>query len=182
MRIFIGIEIPENLRENLKEIIEKIKKIRESKPVKIENLHITLKFLGEIEEKKISLIKEKLKICSSNFKSFNVEIKGLGSFPSEKNLRVLWIGVEDDGLLKKLKNKIEEELKEFGFEEEKEFISHITIARFKSVPNLNFIREIKEKYKDFSFGKFLVKDFHLYESKLTPEGPIYKKIEKFEFL
>ncbi|MCX7916558.1 MAG: RNA 2',3'-cyclic phosphodiesterase, partial [bacterium] len=58
--------------------------------------------------------------------------------------------------------------------------SHVTIARFKSVPNLNFIKEIFEKYNEFLFGKFKVDFFHLYESKLIPEGPIYNIIAKFK--
>ncbi len=180
MRTFIGIDLPIEIKENLKELIEKLKKIKEAKPVKVENLHITLKFLGEIEEEKIEKIKEKLEICAKNFNSANVEIKGIGVFPSEKRLRVLWVGTEDNGYLKKLNNKIEEAMEEFGFEREREFVSHITIARFKSIPNLNLIREILEKYNSFSFGKFKIVNFNLYESKLMPEGPIYKVITKFK--
>lgn len=67
-------------------------------------------------------------------------------------------------------------------EKEREFVSHITIARFKSVPNLNFIKEIMEKYGEKNFGKFNVKNFYLYESQLMPDGPVYKKIEKFDLL
>jgi len=181
MRTFIGIDLPDDIKENLKEVVDRLKKIREAKPVKIENLHITLKFLGEVEEKDIENIKEKLKNCAENFEIFDVEIKGIGVFPSEKRVRVLWIGAEDEGYLKKLNNKIEEALTKFGFEKEKDFVGHITVARFKSVPNLNFIKEISEKYKEFLFGKFKVDRFNLYESKLTPEGPIYKVIAKFQF-
>ncbi|HOK55918.1 MAG TPA: RNA 2',3'-cyclic phosphodiesterase [bacterium] len=180
MRTFIGIDLPDDIKENLKEVVDRLKKIREAKPVKIENLHITLKFLGEVEEKDIEEIKKKLEICANKFKSFGVEIKGIGVFPSEKRIRVLWIGAEDEGYLKKLNNEIEEEMSELGFEKEKEFVSHITVARFKSVPNLNFIREISEKYNNFLFGKFRVESFNLYESKLLPEGPIYKVVAKFQ--
>lgn len=181
MRTFIGIDLPENIKENLREVIERVKKIKEAKPVKVENLHITLKFLGEIESGKIELIRGKLNLVK-NFKSFDVEIKGIGVFPSEKKVRVLWVGAEDNGYLKKLNDRIEESLKEFGFEKEREFVSHITIARFKSVPNLNFIKEIMGKYGEKNFGKFNVKNFYLYESQLMPDGPVYKKIEKFDLL
>jgi len=181
MRTFIGIDLPEEIKLNLKEVVDRLKKIKEAKPVKIENLHITLKFLGEVEEKEIEKIKERLKGCAKNFNSFDVEVKGVGVFPSEKKVRVLWIGALDDGYLKKLNKKIEEEMEKFGFEKEKEFVSHITVARFKSVPNLNLIKDLIEKYKDFLFGKFSVKNFQLYESKLTPDGPVYKIIENFEF-
>ncbi|MCS7180662.1 MAG: RNA 2',3'-cyclic phosphodiesterase [bacterium] len=180
MRVFIGIDLPVDIKENLKEIIDKLKKIKEAKPVKIENLHITLKFLGEVEEKNIDKIKGKLEICAKEFESFDVEIKGIGVFPSEKKIRVMWVGTEDWGYLKKLNSKIEEAMSDFGFEKEKEFVSHVTIARFKSVPNLNFIKEIFEKYNEFLFGKFKVDFFHLYESKLMLEGPIYNIIAKFK--
>ncbi|MGC8977461.1 MAG: RNA 2',3'-cyclic phosphodiesterase [Candidatus Ratteibacteria bacterium] len=182
MRTFIGIDLPEDIKEGLKDVISGLKKIKEAKPVKIENLHITLKFLGEVEEKDIEKIKDKLENLAKNFKSFEVEIKGVGVFPSEKKVRVLWVGIEDGGYLKKMNNEIEEVMKEFGFEKEKDFVGHITIARFKSVPNLNFINEIFEKYDNFLFGKFKVDSFNLYESKLFPEGPIYKVIARFKFL
>ena len=181
MRTFIGIDLPEEIKDNLKELIEKLKKIRESKLVKKENLHITLKFLGEVEEEKITLINRKLQNCTKEFENFNVKIKGIGVFPSEKRVKVLWVGVEDEENLKKLNEKIEDELKNFGFEKEKEFVAHITIARFKSIPNLNLIKDLMEKYKDVLFGQFIVKNFQLYESKLTPFGPIYKIIESYEF-
>jgi 2'-5' RNA ligase len=182
MRIFIGIDLPENIKENLKEIIEKVKKIKEAKLVKIENLHITLKFLGEVEEEKIEVINRTLQHCADKSKSFNVKIKGIGVFPSEKKVRVLWAGIEDGEDLKNLNRKIEDALKNLGFEKEKEFVAHITIARFKSIPNLNFIKELITKYQDILFGEILVKNFQLYESKLTPLGPIYKVIKKYEFI
>ncbi|MCM8809602.1 MAG: RNA 2',3'-cyclic phosphodiesterase [Candidatus Omnitrophica bacterium] len=181
MRTFIGIDLPENIKENLKQVIERLKKIKEAKPVKTENLHITLKFLGEVEEKDIDKIKEKLKKSTLDFKSFEVEVKGIGVFPSEKKTRVLWVGVQDEGFLKKLNEKIEQAMNQFGFEKEKDFVSHITVARFKSIPNLNFIKEISEKYNNFLFGKFRVISFQLFESRLMPEGPIYKIVAQFQF-
>ncbi|MCM8786271.1 MAG: RNA 2',3'-cyclic phosphodiesterase [Candidatus Omnitrophica bacterium] len=181
MRTFVGIDLPENIKESLKEVIDRLKKIKEAKPVKIENLHITLKFLGEVEGKgDINKIKEKLEKCALDVDSFDVEVKGIGVFPSEKRVRVLWIGAEDEGYLKKLNEKIEQAMNEFGFKKEKDFISHITIARFKSIPNLNFIKEISEKYNEFLFGKFRVISFQLFESKLMPEGPIYKVVAEFQ--
>ncbi|MCM8803779.1 MAG: RNA 2',3'-cyclic phosphodiesterase [Candidatus Omnitrophica bacterium] len=180
MRTFVGIDLPENIKENLKELIDRLKKIKEAKVVKLENLHITLKFLGEVDEENIEKIKEKLKECCTEFDIFDVDIKGIGVFPSEKSVRVLWVGLEDEGYLKKLNIKIEEVMSKFGFEKEKDFVGHITIARFKSLPNLNFIKEFCVKYKDFLFGKFKVNGFNLYESKLMPEGPIYKIIAKFQ--
>ncbi|MCM8766492.1 MAG: RNA 2',3'-cyclic phosphodiesterase [Candidatus Omnitrophica bacterium] len=181
MRTFIGIDLPENIKENLKQVIERLKKIKEAKPVKTENLHITLKFLGEVEEKDIDKIKEKLEKSTLDFKSFEVEVKGIGVFPSEKKTRVLWVGVQDEGFLKKLNEKIEQAMNQFGFEKEKDFVSHITVARFKSIPNLNFIKEISEKYNNFLFGKFRVISFQLFESRLMPEGPIYKIVAQFQF-
>lgn len=181
MRTFIGIDLPEYIKENLKEVIDRLKKIKEAKPVKYENLHITLKFLGEVEEKDIDKIKEKLEKSILNFESFDVDIKGIGFFPSEKKVRVLWVGAQDEGYLKKLNEKIEQAMDEFGFEKEKNFVSHVTVARFKSIPNLNFIKEIYEKYNNFLFGRFRVISFQLFESKLMPEGPIYKVVAKFQF-
>jgi len=169
----------------LKNEIEKIdkelkKKVREAKVVKVENLHITLKFLGEVEEERIKEIDEKLNEISKRFVPFSVFIKNIGSFPEEKKIRVLWVGVESEGNLKKLNLEIEKELSNIGFKEENRFKEHITISRFKSTPDLKFIEYLKEKYNK-TLGSFDVSGFSLIKSNLTSQGPIYNDLKEYKF-
>lgn len=181
MRLFIGIRIPENLKEKIEEVEKELrKKVKEARVVKKENLHMTLKFLGEVKEEKIEGIDKKLKEVAKKFSGFEVSAGKIGNFPEGKKMRVLWVGVESDGNLKKLNSEIEKELVEVGFPEEKRFKEHITIARFKSTPDLKFVERLKERY-NYNLGQFEVKSFFLIKSNLTSEGPIYTDLKEYKF-
>lgn len=180
MRLFIGIVLPENIKKKIEGIEKELKKkVKEAKVVKMENLHITLKFLGEVREEKIGKIDEKLKEVSEYFAPFNVSVGKVGNFPEGKKMRVLWVGVESNGALKKINFKIEKALSTIGFKEENRFKEHITIARFKSTPDMKFIEHLKEKYSSF-LGEFRIESFSLIKSNLTPEGPIYKNLKEYK--
>lgn len=173
MRAFIAIEVPHSIRE-------KIKKIQDELPgeglkhVEEENLHITLKFLGEIDESKAREIKNI--IGSIKFSPFEVNCMGVGVFPNEKYIRVVWVGVESNGILEKLAEELNDKLEKIGFLTAKEkFTSHLTIARVKRKVDLHtFI----PKHKNDFFGQFTVMegDIKLKKSTLTPKGPIYEDL------
>ncbi len=180
MRLFVGIELPEDIKKTIEGIEKELKKkVKEARVVKKENLHITLKFLGEVIEKKIAEIDEKLREVSESFTPFNVCVGKIGNFPEGKRMRVLWVGVESNGVLNKINFKIEKVLSTIGFKEENRFKEHITIARFKSTPDMKFIEHLKEKYSSF-LGEFRIKSFFLIKSNLTPEGPIYKNLKEYK--
>ncbi|HRR95676.1 MAG TPA: RNA 2',3'-cyclic phosphodiesterase [Candidatus Ratteibacteria bacterium] len=180
MRLFVGIKLPDNLKEEIRKIEASLrKKVREVKVVSPENLHITLKFLGEVGEKDVGNIDEKLNEVKKKFSSFDVSIGKIGSFPDDKKIRVLWIGVESHGKLKKLNSEIEKQLVTIGYKEENRFTEHITIARFKSTPDLGFIEKLKEKY-NMVISSFKVENFSLINSKLTKSGPIYEDLETYK--
>jgi 2'-5' RNA ligase len=140
--------------------------------VKKENLHITLKFLGETDKK--LAIEGKIKEVEGNFYPFKVSLKGVGAFPSEKRAKILWVGL-DEGVkpLSELFSTVEEKVYALGFEKEtRKFNPHITFARIK-----------KGKYSlpenlDFSFDPFPVKEITLFQSILTPKGPIYEIVSE----
>ncbi len=177
MRVFIAIDLPEELKEKIFRIYNKFKFIK-AKFVEKENLHITLKFLGELPPNKVNEIKEALR--SIEFDKFRIKIKGLGAFPDFNNIRVLWIGVTDgkDRLLE-LQRKVEVVCKKFGFALEKEYVPHVTIARIKQVFNREKFSEIIDELKNIDFGYFEVKEFKLKQSILRPQGPLYLDIEKY---
>lgn len=170
MRTFISINFPE-------EIIEEIIKIQSALPefigkkIEKDNLHLTLKFLGEIDEEKLERVKNKL--SRVQLLSFKSELTEIGIF-SKEDLRIVWIGVSKcDELQKRIDSSLEN-----LFKKEQRFMSHLTIARVKKVKDKNkFIHELK----DISRPKtsFDVKEFYLMKSELTKIGPIYSIIKKY---
>jgi 2''-5'' RNA ligase len=180
VRTFVGIKIPQELSSKIfKFSSEKLKNIKgKIKLVEEQNLHITLLFLGEIEQNKISEIIDELK--KIKHERFSIKIKGLGFFPSHELPRVIWLGSESPQITN-LYDKIKNKLKIFVQKDDsKSFVSHITIARVKSHISPAETKKLLDENGQLEFGEFEVKEFHLFESKLTPHGPIYKIIESFK--
>lgn len=178
MRCFIAIDLPQKAKEKLAEIIEKLpKEISRFKTVEKENLHLTLKFLGEINDYKVNWVIQQLK--NLNIKKFKIYTAGIGFFPNENFIRVLWIGLEPQELIKKIHKKIDNALEKY-FKKDKQFESHITLARIKSVKNREkFIEEVKKiKVPKIEFE---VSEIKLKRSVLTKEGPIYSDLYVLRF-
>lgn len=175
MRCFISIELPESLK---KEIAEKTAKLRaldaDVKWIVPENLHLTLKFLGETPEEIVPAVKETLAKTAARFGKFNLDFSGLGVFPDARRPRVLWVGVLDSESLLSLQRDAEEGMKEFGFEaEDRAFSAHLTIGRVRSPKGKErLVREI-EALKDASFGWVEVAEMSFMKSELKPSGAKY---------
>jgi len=180
MRLFIGIKLSEQVREKLCEICRDLKEgASQMKWVKEDNVHITLKFLGETEKRdQIIDILEK-KISSSGF---TLNFTGLGKFGRGEELRVLWAGIDHSDGLNSLFNEIESLLDPLGFpKEQRRFSPHITLGRNKyGKVQQDLITEI-EKLSDYHFGEQDITSFQLLSSTLTLSGPIYKTISNFCF-
>jgi 2'-5' RNA ligase len=170
-RVFISIDIPESIKKEIRKIQDSLPEFY-GKKTEPWNLHLTLKFLGEIPEEKIEEIKKRLN--EIKFNRFEAEISLLGIF-SENFIRIIWISIENCGELQK---EIDNSLISLGFENEKRFMGHMTIARVKKIKDKKkFLEELKRiKIPEL---KFPVKSFHLKESVLEPEGPVYKEIETY---
>lgn len=177
MRVFIGVDLPNDLKDIVYQTIKFFKSSynKSINYVPMENLHITLKFIGEINEKDFMLIKSSLSEIS--FSPFDIELKGLGCFPDIFNARVLWIGVKDEEEnFKKLYEKIIYLLPEKFRKDDKNFSPHLTLARLKEKPLKSFINLIdKEKY----FGHFKISSIQLYGSKLERSGAKYSILDSF---
>ena len=180
MRLFIGVRIPDEIKERLSDISRKLKsKVREARIVSPENLHITLKFIGETAEGKIPKLTEIITKSLENNAPFTAKVEGAGVFPDERNARVFWIGVNTQGNLKKLSAAIETALAREGIsKEEKRFKEHITIARFKSPPKNAFLKELLEKHEEEVFGEMDVKEVELIKSDLGRSGSSYTTVFK----
>jgi 2'-5' RNA ligase len=177
IRTFIAVDF--NNVEVINSILtlqEKITNVEaDVKFVEKENLHITLKFLGEVTPSVIANIQKAL--SEIKFKPFNVVVKGIGAFPNYRNIRVVWVGIEE-GVeeLKSLQSRIDEELVVLGFKREKDFIPHLTIGRVKSGRNRDKLISILNEFRDFTFGRQLIDTIHLKKSILTSRGPIYSNL------
>lgn len=174
MRSFISINIPYTISVNFHELIKNAK----FNPVAPENIHLTLKFLGEITSKDAEEISGALNFIK-NEKRFRISLKGIGAFPDENYIRVLWIKVvEGSKEICELQKKIDDALK-FKFPPENDFVPHLTIARIKYVYNKEGLKRFIDKYKDFEFAKFTAEKVSLMKSELRKEGPIYTEIQNF---
>ena len=171
MRTFISLDMPEKVKGEIRKIQEQLPEFF-GKKTELENLHLTLKFLGEIDEQKIKLVKEKLK--EIKFNKFEAEIDLIGVF-SEKFVRIVWLHLKG---AEELQKKIDGKLKGL-FEPEKRFMSHLTIARIKSVRDKELFLEKLEEIK-FLEIKFNVDCFKLKKSTLTKEKAVYEVLEEYK--
>ncbi|OGS47066.1 MAG: 2'-5' RNA ligase [Elusimicrobia bacterium RIFOXYD2_FULL_34_15] len=182
MRLFVAVNISEDSKEKIFNIQTEFKRSSaDVKWVEKENLHLTLKFLGEVAEDKLDSVKERIKQSFSGIKRFEICFEYTGAFPTEKFPKVLWIGISKGTVeLKDISQKLENSLEELGFEKEKrEFSAHLTIGRFRS----NFGKEkLFDRIKKKQIEKITenIKSVFLMKSTLTPKGPIYNVIEEFQ--
>jgi 2'-5' RNA ligase len=180
MRCFIAIEMSETVKSALSVIEEEFKKSRaDVKWVNPENMHLTLKFLGNIKEEIVEKIINIMKRICSHYSPFNLEIKSVGMFPNRKSPRVLWVGVEDNNVLKTFQEEIDNGMASTGFErEDRKFTPHLTLGRFRSSRgNEPLLEAIKLHEKDH-FGSINVKSIFLIKSDLSPAGARYTEISE----
>jgi len=145
----------------------------DAKPVEAENLHFTVKFLGEIEESKVTKVADAL--SGIKFEPFKVTYKGMGAFPSLSHINVIWIGVDDlsSKSMISIWESTESNLKKAGFPSDKRFDPHLTILRIKSGLHRLELSESIKKFQDITFGEDSISKLKIKKSVLTPKGPIY---------
>jgi 2'-5' RNA ligase len=149
------------------------------KLVEPENVHITLKFLGETLEGQIDDINDIIKSVVAEIKPFEITMKGAGVFPNESYLKVIWVGISPADKLAFISKTIDEKLASLGFKKEKrKFSPHLTIGRVRSAHNKNELIKVIEKYKEITFKTFQVSSIKLKKSQLTPQGPIYSNLKE----
>ncbi len=176
MRTFIAIEVPDSERKTLALMVEEF--CRHDLPikwVKPQNMHVTIKFLGEVNETGSVKVKEAVNSICRKMAVFNMRLNGIGCFPRPNNARVIWVGVDRGGSeLNMLAENLESSLQTLGFKAEGRFHPHLTIGRIRQRCNINEIL-----LKKFQGDSFSVEKVTLFESKLLPKGPIYRAIENF---
>ncbi|MGQ9565349.1 MAG: RNA 2',3'-cyclic phosphodiesterase [Candidatus Bathyarchaeales archaeon] len=146
--------------------------------VKPQNIHITIRFLGDITLSMAEKIDKEMQTVA--FKPFDIEIKGVGAFPNLKYARVIWAGIQQgEEELKNIFNQLEPRLRILGFRPDpKGFSAHLTIARVKSGRNKAQLAESVTSMAGFEFGKIQACCLKLKKSVLTPQGPIYSTLKE----
>lgn len=190
-RIFTAVDISEAARL---EVSEYIKNLRNEFPnlrvgwEKPEKLHLTLKFLGDIDAGQLEDLENAVLRAAKTFselektENFKVQIADTGVFPSKRKARILWLGLQDENEnLTKLNRILEAECEKIGFEKEKRnFSPHLTIGRLREPYKSE---DLVEKHLENNFEPvgFVVSEIVIYESKLQPTGSIYKKVSNLRF-
>ena len=187
IRIFLAFDLPEDLKDKIysdfSEYIKSPYLKKNIKWVEKENLHFTIKFLGDVKEHKVLEIFQKIAEKAKEVASFEIKIKDFGAFPNYKRPKILWLGMKMfDTQLKVLKKKIDLNLAKIGFVQEKrKFAPHFTIGRIKQKADQGIVQEFLKaiETKEFEYPAFLVEKIVLYKSILHQHGPEYKKMKEF---
>ena len=180
IRSFISVDIEDPV------IVGRLASIRDAfvatgapmKPVEDPNLHVTIRFLGEIP---VTMIDEVYRVLASiEFKRFRVKLVGVGAFPSIARPRVIWVGVREGfDELRRIYEGIEKGLRRLGFRPEREeFVPHVTLARLKGSRNIDRVVKLLREYQDYEFGEIDVGVVRLKQSILTRSGPIYRTLRE----
>lgn len=180
IRMFVAIELPQFLREALAQLQAEIRKTGfPAKWTAAENIHMTIKFLGDTPASLVEDIGGRLADAVAGFPPITLWATGLSVFPSVKRPRVLWTGTggETDRLAR-LQKQVEENLSAIGFaKEERLFTAHLTLARFKGSIDPETIITTMTRYGNFASGSFSAGAICLFESRLTPKGPVYNRLQ-----
>jgi len=173
MRTFIALDLPLDVRREIKKIQTKLPEFS-GKLTEIENLHLTLKFLGEIDDEKINEIEKRLE--KIKIKKIDAEIDSIGVF-SESFIKIVWLHIAG---CEKLQEEVDNKLEDL-FPKENRFMSHITIARVKNIKNK---KEFLEKIKKIKIEKikFSINSFKLKKSILTGEKPVYEDLLEIKLI
>jgi RNA 2',3'-cyclic 3'-phosphodiesterase len=183
IRAFIAIDLPDDLRGAISEAQVRLKRAHTGLKIswtKIENLHLTLQFLGYVEEEVIGRIGTELEAVAGACALFELSVTGAGAFPDKKRPRVLWVGCQSEEL-KALAKSVQTAMEPLGFQpERREFSAHLTLGRIKFPrPDVALTRAL-DSIKNQSFGAMRVEAIHLFQSELHPQGSIYTKLSSHQ--
>ena len=183
MRLFVALEVPAAVRENLASLLQTLRAVSpQTRWVRLENLHVTLKFIGEVPQTKLAGIRDALSGVRSK-QLVTLDFRGLGFFPNEKHPRVFWAGIVASPNLKTLAADIDGATEKLGIpREQRPFSPHLTLARFGSPGLPEKLRAAIQENAARELGSLRTSQFHLIESKLQPSGAEYTTLESLPFV
>jgi 2'-5' RNA ligase len=181
MRLFVAVSLPPEVRERLAAVQDRLRRTQADVSwVRAENIHVTLKFLGETEEKRLERIRPALDEVARAGEPFPMEVAGVGSFGG-RIPRVVWVGVgEGAERLTQLAGRIEKALGRVGFPTERRgFTAHLTLGRVRSPRNAEALLAALQEFHAEGFGSVMTTEFELMRSDLKPTGSVYTVLERF---
>jgi len=181
-RAFVAIDISEEVRQKLVEVQRGLAASgAQLKLVEPQNIHVTVKFLGEVPERRIGEIAEALRRAAEGVRGFDMRVGGIGVFPNLRYVRVVWAGVVDGREeAVALIRRVDGELQRLGFAPEREFVPHLTLARVKSAAAKERLVEAIKGMAGMEFGVTRAQALELKQSTLTSKGPIYSTLARVE--
>ncbi|MBN2430481.1 MAG: RNA 2',3'-cyclic phosphodiesterase [Acidobacteria bacterium] len=181
MRLFVAVDLPPEIRAGLAELQEKMRALgRGVRWGNVAGIHCTLKFLGEMEEEKLSRLVARLETASTP--RFVLRVHGLGVFPGWRNPRVIWVGVDTEAPhLEILQRRIERAVEPLGFPPEtRAFKPHLTLGRVRQPQDLEpLVTYMHAQREQVDLGKFTAGQFTLFQSILRPNGAEYRALHHF---
>jgi 2'-5' RNA ligase len=184
IRSFIAVELPDDVLSALGRVQEQLRSYGfRTKWVRPANIHITLKFLGDIDSAAIEAIASAMVSAAGGCEPMSLAAKGIGVFPNIKRPRVLWAGLGGEvNLLAGLQRKLDDLLGDIGFaKERRSFKGHLTLGRFKARVNSKEILRALTEFEGFETPSFTVRELILFKSELKPSGAVYSKLEQISF-
>jgi 2'-5' RNA ligase len=182
MRLFVALDIPEEVRAALEAFVAKLRAAcGGARWARLEGVHLTLKFIGEVQPEKAEAIQAALAALPP-YARFSMSFRGVGFFPNERRPRVLWAGIEAGAPLAELAAAVESALEPLGIaRDERAFSPHLTLARFDSPRGLDALHATIAKAGPLEFGATTAGEFHLYQSILKRGGAEYTRLATFSF-
>lgn len=183
MRTFIGINLDDATRQKVDSALKPFKKIATPiKWVKPENWHLTIKFIGEVNDEKKQRIIGVINAIPFAFQPFEILISGFGKFGRGNDLNIFWAGIQESETLKKFYLQIEDALEKIQIKKEnREFKPHLTIGRNRRPFDFKSFNAVIEREQSKPVASFKAGGFQIFQSILTPEGPIYNIVEEITF-
>ena len=179
IRCFVAIPLPDDVLAQIGEVSRQIKKLGiDARFPRPESIHLTLKFLGDVQESAVPGILETMREEVCEYEPFNVRVRKAGAFPHLADPRVVWLGVESGEELRKMQSGVESGLAGLGFKKDKRrFSPHLTLARVKSRHMIaNLMHYLESRGPEIELGSFPVRNVILFRSELRPSGAVYSHL------
>jgi 2'-5' RNA ligase len=180
IRSFLAFELPVDIKRIITVVSDDGRQLPLNvRWVNVGNIHLTVVFMGDVQEEQIKPIQDIVKDVCQGYGPFGISIKGIGLFGSRRNPRVLWIGL--DGAIDRMacfKDDLQKGLRPFGIKDEKRrFKPHLTLGRFrKGARTGTHLDDLLSKYHNLTSPECIIKKFALFKSDLRPEGAVYSKL------
>lgn len=183
MRLFVALELREDVRQAIRELMARLKPAsRSARWVRPESMHITLKFIGHEALEKLDAIRSAL-VSIRSPRPVELHFRGVGFFPNDRRPRVIWCGMAASANLAPLAADIERALEPLGIApESRDFTPHLTLARFNPPAQADELVRAAAEFQSCELGSARETEFHLFESVLRPTGAEYRKLASYPFV